>query len=366
MSSYYLPRGTLFQPLLDCAGPVPPSASVVYIHFNGRSFSFTCCCCLRAWGLYPLPRASSVPIRGKLIQFHNLSMLKCVGPVPPSLGVVCTDPRGTLFQPLFDCAGPVPPSASFVCTDLTGRPFSFACCCCLSARGLYPLPRASSVPIPAERFFHRYLSVRSLYPFRERRQYRPHGTFIQFHILLLLECVGPVPPSAGVACTDPRGTVFKPLLECAGPVPPSASVVCTDLAGRSFSFTILSMLECVEPVPPSAGVVCTDPRDSFQPLLECAGPESPSASVVCTDLAERSFSFTILSLLECMGPRPPSACIVCPNPRGAFFQPLLECVGPVSPSASVVDTDLVVHPFSFTCCCCLSAWGCTPFRELRL
>ena len=64
---------------------------------------------------------------------------------------------------------------------------------------------------PVERFLNLYLSARGLYPFHERHLYRPGEMLIQFHMLLLLECVVSVPPSAGV--------------------------VCTDLVGRSFSFT---------------------------------------------------------------------------------------------------------------------------------
>ena len=148
----YRPRATLFLPLLDCAGPVPPSPSVVCTELSGRSFSVTIGACLSLWGRYPRPRVSSVPIRA-----------------------------GHFFR------------------------------CCLSVRGLYLLPRVSYVRIRAGHVFCRCLSARGLYPFHERHLYRPGEMLIQFHMLLLLECVVSVPPSAGV--------------------------VCTDLVGRSFSFT---------------------------------------------------------------------------------------------------------------------------------
>ena len=62
---------------------------------------------------------------------------------------------------------------------------------------------------PVERFFNLYLSARGLYPFHERHLYRPSEMLIQFHMLLLLECVGSVPPSAGVVCNDLVGSSFS-------------------------------------------------------------------------------------------------------------------------------------------------------------
>ena len=137
----YRPRRTLTQfhnfLVLGRVGPVPPSAGVVCTDPAGRFFSR----CLSAWGLYPLPRASSVPTSWDA---HSVSHCRCLS----ALGLYrCRlyRPRGTLFRPLLDCVGPVPPSASVVCTDLAGRSFSFTSCRCLSARGLYPLLRVSTV-----------------------------------------------------------------------------------------------------------------------------------------------------------------------------------------------------------------------------
>ena len=80
------------------------------------------------------------------IQSSQQPLLDNEGPVPFSARVGRTDPSGlppvlTICR-CFACVGPVPPSAGVVCTDPGGRSFRR----CLSAWGLYPLPRASSVP----------------------------------------------------------------------------------------------------------------------------------------------------------------------------------------------------------------------------
>ena len=112
----YRPRGAPCQPLSKCLGPIPPFASVVWTDLAGCSFQFSTCSCVSAWGWYPLPRSTTVPTRGVLIQVHNVLLLAREGPVPPPAGAVCTDPAG--------------------------RPASR----CLSAWGLYPLSRVSSGP----------------------------------------------------------------------------------------------------------------------------------------------------------------------------------------------------------------------------
>ena len=95
---------------------------------------------------------------------------------------------------------------------------------------------------------------------RDSRKYRPRGTFPQcLAICRRFECVGPVPPSAGIVCTDPARRLFQPVLECVGPVPPLACVLCTNPVGRSFNFDCCRCSKRVGPMPPSACVVCTDP-----------------------------------------------------------------------------------------------------------
>ena len=135
----------------------------------------------------------------------------------------------------------------------------------LSAWGLYPLPRTSSVPTPrdAHSVSHPVAAWGrgACIPFRGCRLYRP------------------------------RGSLFQPLLKCVGPVLPPATVVCTDPAGRSLSFIFCRCLKCVGPVLPSAGVVCTDSAGRFFSLcLSAWRPLPPPASVVCAYLAGRSFS----------------------------------------------------------------------------
>lgn len=180
-------------------------ASVVCTDPAGLLFIFTTVRCLSAWSLYPLPRTLSVTAHGTLIQCHNRSLLECVGPVSPSTGVVCTDTAKRAFSRCLRAIGmyPLPPvlsvptprdahpvsqpsaawvrgacipfrarrvyrpagrsfsvhnlspleymaivphSAGVVCADAAGRSFRR----CWSAWGLYPLPRASSAPIPRD------------------------------------------------------------------------------------------------------------------------------------------------------------------------------------------------------------------------
>ena len=98
---------------------------------------------------------------------------------------------------------------------------------------------------PVERFLNLYLSARGLYPFHERHLYRPGEMLIQFHMLLLLECVGSVPPSAGV--------------------------VCNDLVGSSFSFTCCCWLSVwgLYPLPRVSSVPTT--RDAFSTAASMRG-----------------------------------------------------------------------------------------------
>ena len=174
----YRPRGTLFQPLLDCAGPVPPSVSVVCTDLSGRSFSVTIGRCLSVCGRCPRPRVSSVPIRA-----------------------------GRFFR------------------------------CCLSVRGLYLLPRVSYVRIRAGRVFCRCLSTRGLYSIPQT-SFVPTSRdshSVSHPVAALVR--GACTPFRGRRQHRPRGNLFQPPLECAGPVPASASVVCTDREGRSLRFT---------------------------------------------------------------------------------------------------------------------------------
>ena len=127
------------------------------------------------------------------------------GACTPSRGRRLSRPRGTPGQPLSECVGPVPPLASVICTNLAGCLFQLSTYSCVSAWGLYPLPRC--------------------------RLYRSAGRSPRCSISSLFARAGPVPPSAGVA----HGTHCLTLFECVGPVSPFASVVCTDLGDARFS-----------------------------------------------------------------------------------------------------------------------------------
>ena len=99
----------------------------------GRFFSR----CLSAWGLYPLPRASSVPTSRDAHSVSHPVAAWVRGACTPFRGRRHHRSRGNPFQPLLECAGPALPSASVVCTDRVGRSLRFTCrCCCLSVWSL--------------------------------------------------------------------------------------------------------------------------------------------------------------------------------------------------------------------------------------
>ena len=144
----YRPRGTLSQLFESClllkyVGLVPPSPGVALparaerfsaaVGVRGPCTPFRECRlyrhrgkllsrCLSVWGLYPLPRESSVPTPRDAHSVRFLSLLEVRGACTPPAGVVCTDPAGRFFSR------------------------------CLSVRGLHPLPRVSSVPTLREVF----------------------------------------------------------------------------------------------------------------------------------------------------------------------------------------------------------------------
>ena len=126
------------------------------------------------------------------IQSSQQPLLDNEGPVPFSARVGRTDPAGlppvlTICR-CFACVGPVPPSAGVGCTDPGGRSFRR----CLSAWGLYPLPRVSAVRTPRDVLAATVRVRGGCTPFRGRRLCRPRGTLFQFHNLLLLACKGRV------------------------------------------------------------------------------------------------------------------------------------------------------------------------------
>ena len=143
--------------------------------------------------------------RGTLIQVHNFALLKCVRPVPPYAGVVCT--------------------------DLVGSSFSFKCCCCLFVWGRYPLPLVSSVPTTRDALATAVFMRGGCTLFRERRLYRHRGTLIQFHKFSLLKWVGPVPPFAGVVSTEPAKRLFNLYLSARGLYPLTRASSVTTLWG---------------------------------------------------------------------------------------------------------------------------------------
>ena len=133
-----------------------------------------CCCCLSVWGLYPLPRVSSVPTTRDALSPAAFLRVACT----PFPSVFFTDPKGRFFTvlSLLWCVGRAYPLAAVV---------------------VFRTPRSG--------FSDGARVSGACAPFRERRLYRPHGTLVEFHILFLLACVGAVPSSASVVCTAPAG-----------------------------------------------------------------------------------------------------------------------------------------------------------------
>ena len=212
-------RSFLFVPCKagECVRYVPPRA-VSFVPSAGRSSRFTTCCCLRAWGLYPLPRVSSVstprddlpaavPARGACTPFrvsclyrprgmfvryrHSLPIVR-EGPVPLPAGIVCCYLAVRQVPPSSDWEGAVPPSAMpYVPTPRDARSgLSVGAACAREActpssgrRRHLPLPRvlsssASRVSFPG---------------------YPP----------AVVGGRGPVPLPSGIVCTDPVGRAFR-------------------------------------------------------------------------------------------------------------------------------------------------------------
>ena len=142
--------------------------------------------------------------RWTLVQFHMLLLLECVGSVPPSAGVVCT--------------------------DLVRRSFSFTCCRCLRVWSLYPLPRVSSVPTTRDALAPAALMRGARTPFRERRLHRLQGTLIHFHNLVAALVRGPCISLRGCRrITDPAEQFLRRCFIEWGlyPVPPASSIPTT-------------------------------------------------------------------------------------------------------------------------------------------
>ena len=130
----------------------------------------------------------------------------------------------------------------------------------------------------------RYMRVRGLYP---HLRASPVPTLIQ----PLLECEGPVPPSAGVVCTGP-GRRNEALAEVLG--------VCTPFRKRRLYRTRKTLTQCSPPVAASVqGAhtplyrrrLCQSLAKLIQvhnlSLPEYEGPEPLSAGTVCANFAVR-------------------------------------------------------------------------------
>eukprot|EP00904_Undaria_pinnatifida_P004531 jgi/Undpi1/14079/HiC_scaffold_9.g03730.m1 len=78
----------------------------------------------------------------------------------------------------------------------------------VGTRGLYPLPRASSVPTLRDALPAAVRVRGACTPFRECRLYRPRGTLVSVQHLQLRERVGPVPLSA-VSSVPTRGALIQ-------------------------------------------------------------------------------------------------------------------------------------------------------------
>ena len=164
-----------------------------------------------------------------------------MGLVPPYASVVCTDPAGRSCSRCWTARGLYPlPDASSVLTPRNAHP-RFAACRCLSARGLYHLPGAPSAPTRrgAKAAAAGVRGART--PSRECRLRRPRGTLIQVNNLQFFECEGRLYPFPRASSVPTRGTLNQCFAACRclsarSLYPPSARVDCTDSAVRSIGF----------------------------------------------------------------------------------------------------------------------------------
>ena len=124
--------------------PITSLATVVRIDLAGRSFLFVPCKAGECVGPVPPRAVSFVPSAGR--SPSSQCVVACArGACTLSRGRRLYRPRGTTCQPLFQCVGPAPHCACLVSTDPAGCSFGIATRCRLYARGLSPLPWASSV-----------------------------------------------------------------------------------------------------------------------------------------------------------------------------------------------------------------------------
>ena len=167
--------------------------------------------------MQPLARASVVRIPRDAHSLLHPVAASVRGACTPFSGCRLYRPRGKLFQLLLECVGLLPPPASVVCAYLAERSLSVTSCCYVTAWGLYPLPRVSSVPTQRDAFSAGAGVRGACTAFHERRLDRPRGTITQFHNLSLLECLA-CTPFRECRLYRPRGMLFQALLECVEPV----------------------------------------------------------------------------------------------------------------------------------------------------
>ena len=140
-ASLYRLRGTLKQPLLEDVRPLAHCAGDVRsVVARPHAAVVSPLPTVQCRGLYSLERASLYRLGRALT--HPL--LKRVKPLPPSARVVRNDPTDA-HAAVIRGRGPEPPPMIAVCIDSAGRSFRLTSCHCLSTRGLYPHPWASSV-----------------------------------------------------------------------------------------------------------------------------------------------------------------------------------------------------------------------------
>lgn len=168
---------------------------------------------------------------------------------------------------LRECEGPVPPPACAVCTDNAGCSLGFTAVRCWSARCLYPLPRAPSVPT--------------------------RGTVLSCSRLVVAWVGVACTSSVGVVCTEPSGRLPSSCLIARGLYPRSSRVISTNTVGRSFSFTVAGCWSAGAGTPFRASRLYRPVGRSFQPRFVCEGHVPPfSVEVGCTDPARHSVCST--------------------------------------------------------------------------
>lgn len=176
----------------------PPAGGILQFH-NSNLFAYE--------GYVPLWRACRLCRSTETSSVAQPVAVCARGACTPSCGRRMYRAQGSCFQPLHECERPVPSPASVVCTDNVIRSFSSSTGCCLSARGLSPLPRIRYFRRPRDAISADVHVVEACTRFHECRLYRQRETLVQCYPLPLFVRERPVPTPRAFCVPTRRGAL---------------------------------------------------------------------------------------------------------------------------------------------------------------